>query len=130
MTDKKPTKKYNYTKKTGHPPILKTSEEAQVLIDTYFKECIAGKKPATVPGLAYALGFCNRKSVWEYGKKPEFRNTIKKAMLFIEDQRNVMLLTEQNAAGKIFDLKNNFGWIDKTEHEERIKIDKIQIELV
>lgn len=67
----------------------------------------------TWTGLALHLGFESRKSLWEYGEKPEFSNSVKKALLRIEEiyERN---LFNKNAAGPIFALKN-FGWRDTKE---------------
>lgn len=95
----------------------KTPKELQKKIESYFKDCDKKKKRYTVPGLALFLGFENRHSVSNYGKREKFCATIKSAMLRVETQRNEQLLDEGNAAGKIFDLKNNFGWKDKTEIE-------------
>jgi hypothetical protein len=99
------------TKKTGRPRKFKSPDEMAPLIDKYFKEADDRKQPYTVPGLALALGFSYRQGPWEYAKKySKFTDTIKKARLRIEEQRNVQLISERNAAGKIFDLCNNFGW--------------------
>jgi hypothetical protein len=106
-------------KKTGRPRKFKSPDEMVPLIDKYFKEADDRKQPYTVPGLAYSLGFNRRQSPADYARKyPEFVSTIKKAFLRIEAQRNIQLLTEGNVAGKIFDLCNNFGWIQphKIEH--------------
>lgn len=106
------------TKPTGRPPKYETPEEMQPLIDKYFDDCDARGEPYTVPGIADDLGFESRQSLFDYGKKPEFSYTLKKAKQRIERQRNItMLKGEGSAAGHIFDLKNNFGWVDKTETE-------------
>ena len=55
--------------------------------------------------------------MFDYAQKNEFSYTLKRAKLHIENERNMMLLTEGNAAGKIFDLKNNFEWIDVVQAE-------------
>ena len=99
--------------KVGRPRKFTDAELMQEKIDKYFKDCDERKAKYTVPGLARALGFVSRSSVWEYGKTGEFSDTIKKTMLIIEQQRVEDLLTENNPVGKIFDLKNNFGWKDQ-----------------
>ena len=116
-TKKKLTKEKGKKHAGGRPPFFVNPEDMQAGIDKYFKECKENKVPTTIPGLAYALGFEDRQSLLDYKGKPEFSCTIKKARLRIEIERNEMLLTEGNAAGKIFDLKNNFGWIDQTDVE-------------
>lgn len=111
MTKKKKTP-------VGRPRKFKLPEEMVPLIDKYFKEADAKDQPYTIPGLALALGFSYRQGPWEYAKKyPDFTDTIKKARLRIEEQRNVQLISERNAAGKIFDLCNNFNWVQPNKIE-------------
>jgi len=98
----------------GRPRKFTDAEIMQEKIDKYFQDCDERKAKYTVPGLARALGFLSRMSVWEYGKHPEFADTIKGALLVMEQQRAEDLLTENNPVGKIFDLKNNFKWKDQT----------------
>ena len=59
---------------------------------------------------------------------PEFGDTIKRARLYIENERAELLLKGSgNVAGVIFDLKNNFGYADKQEVDTKHTI-KIIIE--
>ena len=79
--------------------------------------CDEKNKPYTMSGLAYYLDM-DRKSLLNYSKDEKFFTTIKKAK-----QRVEMMLEEQlyrlgNNSGVIFNLKNNFGWIDKVEDSE------------
>lgn len=91
-------------------------------VEDYFNYCDENNKPYTMSGLAYYLDM-DRKSLLNYSKDEKFFPTIKKAR-----QRVEMMLEEQlyrlgNNSGIIFNLKNNFGWIDKiedTENEEAI----------
>lgn len=109
---------------TGRPPKYKTAESMQEAIDEYFRDCEYDEdgnvreniKPPTVSGLAYHLGFLDRKSVSEYAHKDEFTDTIKKARMRIEQYLETRL-TSNAVAGIIFNLKNNFGWKDKSEIE-------------
>jgi len=58
----------------------------------------------------------DRDSLLNYGKNEEFFGTVKEAKMRIQafiEQR----LYENNPTGCIFNLKNNFGWKDKTETE-------------
>ena len=107
--------------KGGRPPKYKTPEEMQKVIDDYFNTDAwiqINDKPKfapTVEGLAYALDL-DRKNLLVYQGKDEFRNTIKRA------KQKVAIALEQNlwgnaVTGTIFNLKNNFGWKDKTEVE-------------
>jgi len=70
-----------------------------------------------VPGLALALGFSSRSSLFDYATRnaghEAFAATIKRAKLRIEAQRvEALVMCRGNPAGMIFDLKNNFGWRD------------------
>ncbi len=124
--------------KRGRPPKYGTPEEMQRLIDLYFLACKThqtgdieplGDLPEedlliineiddtfpTITGLALALDM-TRKGLIDYENKdnPEFGNTIKRAKARVEsfiEQR----LYGPNATGSIFNLKNNFGWQEKTE---------------
>lgn len=109
-------------KKVGRPRMFETPEQMEPLIEKYFADCDAASRPYTMPGLANALGFIDRKSPAEYARKfPEFTATIKRARLRIEEQRNIQLITESNVAGKIFDLLNNFDWKDKQELQHSVE---------
>lgn len=68
----------------------------------------------TVNGLAVELGL-HRDSLVEYGKKPEFSDTVKGVRARLEAWWESRL-AGGNAAGTIFWLKNQ-GWSDKTESE-------------
>jgi len=116
-------------------PKYESVEEIDQEIDKYFKECkpeylldsdgeyvLDKGKPVllnvgkpTITGLALALGFESRQSMYDYEKKEAFSYTIKRARLKIEnsyeqDIRNSGLVP----TGSIFALKN-FGWSDKLE---------------
>ncbi|NCB04524.1 MAG: hypothetical protein EOM69_03270 [Clostridia bacterium] len=127
--------------KVGRPPKFKTPEEMNTLIEAYFTACDETKRPYTVPGLALALGFSSRSSLFDYTARnaghEEFAATIKKAKLRIEAQRvEALVMCRGNAAGMIFDLKNNFGWRDASEvksdatvqirEEDRLLMQKVQ----
>ena len=81
----------------------------------------------TWTGLTIHLGFCSRDSLHEYGQKPEFSDSIKKALLRIENKYEVGLL-ERNPTGSIFALKN-FGWKDKQEVDQRTTIKDDRLDL-
>jgi len=118
MTSPKPAQLLSAPAKVGRPPKFKTPEEMQTLIDGYFSACDETKRPYTVPGLALAMGFSSRSSLFDYATRnaghEEFAATLKRAKLRIEAQRVEALVScRGNAAGMIFDLKNNFGWRDQ-----------------
>lgn len=120
MTSPQPAQLLPSPAKVGRPPKFKTPEEMQTQIEAYFTACDEAKpkRPYTVPGLALAMGFNSRSSLFDYATRnaghEEFAATIKKAKLRIEAQRvEALVMCRGNAGGLIFDLKNNFGWRDQ-----------------
>ncbi len=100
----------------ARPVKWKTPEDLQVAIDAYFVNCDAKEIPYTVTGLALACDL-TRQGMLEYcAKSDAFSDTIKKAKSKVEHYIEVQLY-KNNATGCIFNLKNNFGWKDKTEQE-------------
>lgn len=99
-------------------------KEVEDIIDTYFNSVThtseSGElisKP-TISGLAYALGL-SRQGLLEYGRKDEFSDTIKRAKDFVQVALEANLYNN-SVTGTIFNLKNNFGWKDKTERDTTI----------
>ena len=111
----------------GRPPKFTDPVELDKLIDDYIDNCPDIRRVVsregevvelpcyTLTGLALHLGFCDKCSLYDYQKKPEFSHSIKRARAFIE-RHYEMLLQAGNGAGAIFALKN-FGWRDKQEVE-------------
>jgi len=113
------------------PPKYNSPEKLQSKIEEYFesgyrkiKRVVGTKKEGfhevevpdiTISDLVIFLGFADRRSFYDYEKKPAFAHTIKRARTFIEREYET-LLKLGNPAGPIFALKN-FGWTDKTEIE-------------
>jgi hypothetical protein len=116
----------------GRPPLYKTVEDMEMLIESYFKECdsrtrsiysvkrdevltIPNPEPYTMSGLAYRLGM-NRQTLLNYSKKDKFIGTIKKARDRVEmDIERRMNDKETFTPGLIFNAKNNFDWRDRQE---------------
>jgi hypothetical protein len=92
----------------GRPQAFKTPEELQEKIDDYFRK---HPEKATITGLINHCGLINRASFYDYEKRPEFSNTLKKARSRIEEGYENRL-HEHACTGAIFALKN-FGWKDK-----------------
>lgn len=102
---------------TGRPKLYNSKEEMQEIIDAYFKDCNEKNNPYTMSGLAKALNM-SRQSLINYSKDEEFFDTIKKARAEVEQQLEENALKGvSNSTFTIFNLKNNFGWQDKTEIE-------------
>ena len=105
----------------GRPVKYKTPEDMQGIIDGYFARCESSYGTdvphyPTVTGLALELDMTRRGLLDYCEKSDEFAHTIKKAKARVEsfiEQR----LYQNNATGCIFNLKNNFGWKDKSETE-------------
>lgn len=69
--------------------------------------------PYTITGLALALD-TSRETLLNYEERDEFFDTIKKAKDRCEHYNEQMLFST-TPTGTIFNLKNNYGWKDKTE---------------
>jgi hypothetical protein len=94
----------------GRPPKFESPEQLKAACD----EFIAGNSgKLTITGLAMWLGFCDRQSLYDYEKKPEFTCIIKEARLAVENDYE-LALRSASVTGAIFALKN-MGWKDKTE---------------
>ena len=99
----------------GRPRLFDTPEALQKKADEYFTEKDNKHLPYTVAGLAYHLGFTDRKSLSEYKNYEGFSDTVKRIRLKIEAQKNEMLLSNNRpTAGVKFDLEVNHGWKSAT----------------
>jgi hypothetical protein len=100
----------------GRPTVYDDPAAMQTQIDIYFAE--EGKK--TMTGLALAMGFDSRQSLYDYRKKVEFTCIINKALLRIEHQYEENL-HGNNVAGSIFVLKKDQTQTDFTSGGEQIQ---------
>lgn len=108
----------------ARPKLYSSVEDMEKIIDEYFKKCDEKEKPYTMSGLAYALDM-DRRSLLNYSKDEMFFPTIKKAREKVEQQlEENALMGKANATFTIFNLKNNYGWQDKTE----VQVNKNPIE--
>lgn len=104
----------------GRPPKWTTPEELQKDIDKYFDECKKTGEPLTITGLALALDSC-REVLINYQGKDGFTDTIKKAKLKIENFAEKQLYNKDvPTTGVIFNLKNNYGWVDRQELDANV----------
>lgn len=99
----------------ARPRVYDSAEELEAAIDKYFTEAKETGEKITMTGLAIALGFADRQSLYDYQKNELFSCTINKALLRVEHSYE-QALYKQNVAGPIFALKN-MGWKDKSELE-------------
>lgn len=103
--------------KVGRPPKWESPEELQTLIDKYFELCEAKDELPFITEMCVYLD-TSRKVLLEYENKKEFSNAIKRAKAKCEAAIEKNMLTNKfNATASIFNLKNNYGW------EERTKVD-------
>lgn len=99
----------------ARPAMFSKVSDLQIEADKYFAECEKKKKPLTITGLAYSLGFESRQSFYDYEERGEFSYAIKRLRLRIENSYEEML-SKPACTGAIFALKN-MSWKDKTETE-------------
>ncbi|MCC8043906.1 MAG: DNA-packaging protein [Clostridiales bacterium] len=113
----------------GRQPKYTCKEQIEGLIDQYFEDCegellrdadgspvldkfsqpiYVGKHPPTSAGLARALGFNSRTSLWNYRGKKEFKDTIDAAMLRLEEYTEQRLFDRDGINGARFSLQCNF----------------------
>lgn len=107
--------------KAGRPPKNDPTdvEAIQAKIDSYFSRLTSGDepRPPTFNGLALALGYCSRTTLWENANsKSPISEPIKVAMSRIEESYEERL-HGNSPTGAIFALKNR-GWTDKQENSE------------
>lgn len=119
----------------GRPLKYKTVEELSSAIDEYFDFCdnrirhvydkksgsvieIIDPEPYTMAGLAYAIGI-DRKTLYNYSNKDEYFPTVKRARNKVQTDVERRLM-EGQATGAIFNLKNNFEYVDKQEIDQNI----------
>ena len=103
----------------GRPMKFKSPQEIEKLADEYFKMCDEKGKPYTITGLAIALD-TDRQTLINYEAKEEYFDTIKKIKLIVENYAEEKLFNGSNTAGVIFNLKNNYGWVDKQELDANV----------
>jgi len=96
-------------------PLKHTPDDVRTRIDAYFSRQDEQQRPYTVTGLAHAIGM-DREQLINYGNKEEFADAIKEAKRKVHEFAEERLFSG-NATGVIFNLKNNWGWKDKTEQE-------------
>jgi hypothetical protein len=100
--------------------------------DSHGNPLLENIRPLTVTGLACALD-TTRETLLDYENKPEnaqFSDTIKRAKGFIQRYAEEYLYNGKNQTGAIFNLKNNWGWVDRTETDITSKNKEISSAIV
>lgn len=101
----------------GRPLKFESPQILEDKINEYFAKCEEkGQKPL-ITELALFLD-TTRETLCDYREKDEYSDSIKKAKLRcqITLERN-LVEGKVNPTGTIFNLKNNYGWRDKSESE-------------
>jgi hypothetical protein len=93
----------------GRPAIWTDPKVLEKFISQYFEN----QKRPTLAGLAVALDI-DRQTLYNYAKKDEFFDIIKKARDKVEAIYEEKLVYETNQTGVIFSLKN-MGWKDRSD---------------
>lgn len=101
-------------RQVGRPRLVQSVKELEERAEAYFKDCNDKNEPYGMAGLAYALGFTDRKSLSDYSSYGEkFAETLSVIRLRVEADKEKRLCSRDHfTPGVIFDLKNNFGWKD------------------
>ena len=109
------------TKPFGRPRKWTDPIEFSQLVDSYFDEMVRGDIP-TISGLAVYLD-SDRKTLLNYAKRDDFFRTIQRARARCEAALETRgLLGGLNPALTIFSLKNNYGWVDRSEVDQNLKV--------
>lgn len=94
-------------------------DQLKAAIDNYFLDCDERRAPYTVSGLALHLE-TSRRMLLDLQKKDYYSNDFKH-LIGLAKQKILSRMEEgalsgrYNATATIFTLKNNFGYVDKTE---------------
>lgn len=107
----------------GRPLKFQSVKELELKIADYFAKREIDGRPLTITGLAVDLD-TDRDTLLNYEKKEEFFGTIKSAKNKIHAWTEEYLFQGKNQAGCIFNLKNNYGWKDKSEVDNTIRLPK------
>ena len=125
-------------------PKFNTKEDAQKMVDLYFKECegealtdengkavytskgdvvyIRQPKPPTVTGLALALGFAARKELLTYRGPRDIMEVIERAKSRVEEYMERQLFEQDSFKWARFGLEKDFGMRFYEEEEQGGKV--------
>jgi hypothetical protein len=106
-----------YTDKNGETQIRKVDDKS-IRPKEIVEWSISYQKHYSITGLANFLE-TSRETLINYEERPEFFDTIKGAKDKVEQYWEGLLIGA-NATGPIFNLKNNYGWKDKTEVDNNL----------
>lgn len=119
-------------KRTRKQPKWRDRDYTQPM-ELQYRHHITVQIPYTTTGLALALD-TSRETLLDYGDgkydskvtgdvgDDKFSDTIKRAKLKVQQYAELYLFEGKNAAGAIFNLKNNHAWKDRSEVDETSQI--------
>ena len=97
-------------------------KDGQPIVDTEGKPIMEQYKPYTITGLANALDM-DRDTLLRYEgdeRYKEFHGTVTRAKRKVQEYVESCLFDRNAARGAEFNLKNNFGWIDRQEIDQKV----------
>lgn len=131
-------------------PKYESVEQIEGLIEAYFESCKGeilreedgsivfnpkdgtpiwiNRKPPTIPGLALALGFSSRQSLYNYKARKEFMDTISRAQTRVEQYTAERLFDRDSQRGAQFALEYGFRYRRDAEGEKKDESQRITME--
>lgn len=108
------------TKKPNNPDMEYDEDYREPVLNDLWEQII-DKSYIEIPSILWMCEFLDihRSTLIEYEEIPEFSNTIKKAKQRIERYNSEQLFRREQVTWIIFNLKNNFGWVDKQEIDQK-----------
>ena len=104
-------KKIKNSRGSGRKFIFNSKDELLKVGNEYLESCKKEKLIPTMSGLALAIG-CHRSTLVNYSYRDEFKETIERFKLIVEENWERALLT--GSSGVIFWMKNNANYSDKS----------------
>lgn len=83
------------------------------------------RKPPTIPGLALALGFSSKQSLYDYKAKKEFLDSISRAQMRVEQYTAEKLFDRDSQRGAQFALEYGFRYRRDAESEKKDESQRI-----
>ena len=87
-----------------------------------------GRKPPTIPGLALALGFSSKQSLYNYKARKEFMDSISRAQTRVEQYTAERLFDRDSQRGAQFALEYAFRYRRDAEGEKKDESQRITME--
>jgi hypothetical protein len=106
---------------TRGPAKKLTPDEVEELSAAYMEECREKDEPLTITGLALALGFASKQSIYDYLKDDDYKYAMGRAHLRVENSYEMQGAKGRGDGFLVFTLKQ-FGWSDKQEIEHSEKV--------